>query len=98
MDIVVHTEGQTEAEIITVEDTAIIGLSSPRGQDCASGSPSRSRRSDSTRTFAEVGIKPHHHIHRGHCHTLHADVRHETEHKQHDVRPSATIGEVREWR
>ncbi len=99
MDIVVHTEGQTEAEIITVEDTAIIGTLVAEGSGlriwitrAGRGGPTQ------TVTFAEVGIKPHHHIHRGQSpHASHADVRYETGHKQHDVRPSATIGEVHEW-
>lgn len=101
MQLFLHSQGSGEAEIVTVEETSLVVTLVAEGTDHQIWTAEQEDEVQLGITFADAGIRHHHHVHRGHCHRLHADVRfmtdHGTEHKQDDVRPVATIGEVLDW-
>jgi hypothetical protein len=101
MQLFLHSQGSGEAEIVTVEEEALVRTLVEEGTDHRIWIVEHEEEVQLDVSVAEAGIHHHHHVHRGHCHRLHADVRfmtdHGTEHKQDDVRPVATIGEVLDW-
>jgi hypothetical protein len=102
VDLFVHTQAKDEPEIVTVEETALVGSLVVEGSGDHIWVTEQVEEVRLDVTFAEAGIGHHHHIHRGHCELLHADVRYVTdqgrvERKTHDVRPTATIGRVLDW-
>jgi hypothetical protein len=101
MQLFLHSQGSGEAEIVTVDEATIVRTLVGEGTDHRIWIAEQEEEVQLDISFAEAGIHNHHHVHRGHCHRLHADVRfmtdHGIEHKQDDVRPVATIGEVLDW-
>ena len=101
MQLFLHSLGSGEAEIVTVEETALVRTLVADGTDHPIWIVEQEEEVQLDITFAEVGLRHHHHVHRGHCNRLHGDVRFMTdlgtEHKKDDVRPVATIGEVLDW-
>jgi len=97
MEIIVHTESSGEAEIVTVEETALVGSLVVEGSGHRVWIAEQVEEVQLDLSFVAVGIGQHHHVHKGRCHEIEIDVRYETEHKVHKVRPSATVGEVLDW-
>jgi hypothetical protein len=101
MQLFLHSQGSGEAEIVTVEETALVRTLVAEDADHRIWIVEQEDAVQLDVTFAEAGIRHHHHVHRGHCQRLQADVRfmtdHGAEHKQDDVRPVATVGEVLDW-
>jgi len=97
MELFVHTQGSGEAEIVTVEETALVGTLVAHGSGHRVWIDEQAEEVQLDVTFVEAGIHHHHHVHRGRCHALQVDVRFETTHKNDEVRSSATIGQVLSW-
>ena len=94
MDLFVHTQGKDEPEIVTVEETALVRSLVVEGSRDQIWVAEQVEEVRLDVTFAEAGIAHHHHVHRGHCELLHADVRYVTAHgrverKTHDMGPTA---------
>jgi hypothetical protein len=97
MELFLHSEGSGEVEIVTVEETALIKTLVEETSGHQIWIAEQVDEVDLELTFVDAHIHQHHHVHRGHCRALRADVRYETEHKVDEIRPTATIGEVLDW-
>ena len=97
MELFIHTQALDEVEIVTVEETALVGTLVVEGSDHRIWIEEQVDDVRLELTFLEFGIRHHHHVSRGRCRVLDADVRYEINHKLDKIRPSATIGRVLDW-
>jgi hypothetical protein len=102
VDLFVHSQGESDPEIVTVEETALVASLLVEGSGDRIWVVEQVEEVRLDMTIVEAGIGHHHHIQRGRCERLHVHVRYTTEQgrverKQHGVHAAATIGRVLNW-
>jgi hypothetical protein len=97
MEIFVHSAGSEDAEIVTIEATALVRELLIEGSGDQIWVEERDEAVELEITLEAAGIGHHDHVHRGRCHRVHADVRYEASHESDDVRPTTTIKKLLKW-
>jgi hypothetical protein len=99
MEVLVHEKGAEEPAIVEVDEKLKVReLVTIRdgGPDSHIWIVEEETEVDLEITFEEAGIRHHHRVHHGRCHSIALTVRFNGE-KTHSYPPSATIGRILAW-
>jgi hypothetical protein len=97
MELFIHTAGKEDPDVVEVEETSLVRELLTSEDDGRIWIEEVDEEVALDTTFAEAGIRQHHHVHRGRCARVEVVVRYNGENFTHTFGPGATIKKVEKW-